>query len=154
MKRRIIIIFIRIMFIILLSKALFYMVVMFLWGLMPTKDIIKDVIESISEIILIIICAYLLFLNAFVILGRKRKDNYNNIVILSSVLIVVLFSVVVQLYNLFMTIIPYSITYHHYVDVLIPHILIILFSSYFVWKLLVNIYNHKKDFTHVDNPTV
>lgn len=144
MKRRIIIIFIRIMFIILLSKALFYMVVVFLWGLMPTKDIIKDAIESISEIILIIICAYLLFLNAFVILGRKRKDNYNNIVILSSVLIAVIFSVVVQFYNLFMIIIPYSIAHHHYVDVLIPHLIIIVFGSYFAWMILVNINNHKK----------
>ena len=144
MKRKIINIFIRIMVILLLSKALFYMAIVFFWGLMLNNDITKDIIESMSEIVLIIICAYLFLINAFAIIGKKRKHSYSNKVVLSFVLIAVLFSVVVQIYNLFTTIVPYSIAHHHYVDVLIPHIIIIVSGSYFAGMLLVNINNHKK----------
>ena len=144
MKKEIVKILIRIIILLLLCKALFYMIITCFWGLMLTNDVFKDVIESISEIILIITCIYLLFRNAFAIFGRKRKDTYSNIVVLSFVSVAVLFSVLVQLYNLIVTVIPYSIAYHHYVDVLIPQILILVFGSYFVWIHLVNIINHKK----------
>ena len=143
MKRKIINIFIRIMVLLLLSKALFYMAIVFFWGLMLTNDITKDVFESMSEIVLIIICAYLLLINAFAIFGKKRKHSYSNKVVISFVLIAVLFSVVVQIYNLFTTTIPYSIAHHHYVDVLIPHIIIIVSGSYFAGMLLVIINSHK-----------
>ena len=143
MKKEIVKILIRIIILLLLCKALFYMTITCFWGLMP-NDVFKDVIESISEIILIITCFYLLFRNAFAIFGRKRKNINYNYLLLSFVSVAVLFSVLVQLYNLIVTVIPYSIAYHHYVDILIPHILILVFGSYFVWVLLANIINHKK----------